>query len=172
MPGKKEATGEDEKVEDKVERAENVVDNVGSSRHIPLTAHCVRSANNINVQDEVELSVDSCREGSRPEDAGNQGRLLFELKYLVCLVQLDGKDTQEVTDSEGNPPGGKYMLRIPLSVHPGGRQAGVQLARSDLEKGVNGKHPPKATPKGNNDRSCHRLPVTNVHPAITENFKI
>ena len=157
MPGKKEATGEDEKVEDKVERAENVVDNVGSSRHIPLTAHCVRSANNINVQDEVELSVDSCREGTGPEDAGKQGRLLFELKNLVCLVQLDGKDAEEVRDSEGNLPGGKYMFRILLSVHPGGRQAGVQLARSDLEKGVTGKHPPKATPKDNNGRSCHRL---------------
>ena len=81
MLGKKEATDEDEKVEDKVERAEDVVDNVGSSCHILLAANCVCSPENINVQDEVELSVDSCREGSRPEDAGNQGRLLFELKY-------------------------------------------------------------------------------------------
>ena len=122
MLGKQEAANEDEKVVDKVERAENIVDNVRSSCDILLAAYSVCSADNINIQDEVKLRVDSRREGRGPEDAEKQGRLLFELKNLFFFVQLDGKDTKKVTDSEGNPPGVKYVLRVPLCVHPGGRQ--------------------------------------------------
>ena len=63
MPGKKEATGEDEKVEDKVERAEDVVDNVGSSCHILLAANCVCSPENINalwVRLNVKWEIGKC----------------------------------------------------------------------------------------------------------------
>ena len=49
MFGKEEATDEDDKVVDKVERAQNVVDDVGSSCDIRLASNCVCSTNNINV---------------------------------------------------------------------------------------------------------------------------
>ena len=55
MLRKEEAANENEKVEEKVERAENIVDNVRSSCDILLTANRVCSTNNINVQDEVKL---------------------------------------------------------------------------------------------------------------------